>query len=162
MTDHGAREIFEDIAERYRRRTPASAQLNARAKKYLPGGDTRTATYYKPYPAHMVNGRGCYLVDADGNEYIDLLNNYTSLIHGHARAEVMDAVRKEAPPRGYSRFIAEAVTYYIADRHRLALRERLIAGYQARAKRDRSLAEEWRPLEEEVWDEYVEPMEEDE
>ena len=72
------------------------------------------------------------------------------------RTEVMDAVRKEAPPRGYSRFIAEAVTYYIAERQRRALRERLIAGYQARAKRDQSLAEEWRPLEEEVWAEYVE------
>jgi len=73
--------------------------------------------------------------------------------------EVMDAVRKEAPPRGYSKFIAEAVIYFIAERQRRALRERLIAGYQARAGRDQALAEEWRPLEEEVWKEYVEPME---
>ncbi len=38
---------------------------------------------------------------------------------------------------------------------RSALRERLIAGYQARAGRDQALAEEWRPLEEEVWEEYI-------
>ena len=38
---------------------------------------------------------------------------------------------------------------------RSALRERLTAGYQARAGRDQALAEEWRPLEEEVWEEYV-------
>ena len=74
-------------------------------------------------------------------------------------SEVMDAVREEAAPRGYSKFIAEAVTYYIQERRRSALRERLIAGYQASAKHDQTLAEEWRPLEEEVWHGYVEPLE---
>lgn len=39
-------------------------------------------------------------------------------------SEVMDAVREEAEPRGYSRFIAEAVTYYIQEQRRSALRER--------------------------------------
>jgi hypothetical protein len=75
-------------------------------------------------------------------------------------SEVMDAVREEAPPRGYSRFIAEAVTFFIQERRRAALRERLVEGYQTSAQHDQTLAEEWRPLEEEVWDEYVEPVEE--
>ncbi len=77
-------------------------------------------------------------------------------------SEVMDAVREEAEPRGYSKFIAEAITYYIQEQRRLALRERLIAGYQATADRDQALADEWRPLEEEVWREHVEPPEEQE
>jgi metal-responsive CopG/Arc/MetJ family transcriptional regulator len=77
-------------------------------------------------------------------------------------SEVMDAVREEAPPRGYSRFIAQAVTYYIQERRRSALRERLIAGYQASAERDQAMTEEWRPLENEVWPEYTEPVEEKE
>ena len=70
-------------------------------------------------------------------------------------SEVMDAVREEAEPRGYSKFIAEAVTYYIQEQRRSALRERLIAGYQAEAERDQALAEEWRHAEEEVWRETV-------
>jgi metal-responsive CopG/Arc/MetJ family transcriptional regulator len=77
-------------------------------------------------------------------------------------SEVMDAVRKEAEPRGYSKFIAEAVTYYIQEQRRLALRERLIEGYQASAERDQALAEEWRHAEEEVWPEYTELVEEEE
>jgi metal-responsive CopG/Arc/MetJ family transcriptional regulator len=77
-------------------------------------------------------------------------------------AEIMDAVREEAEPRGYSKFIAEAVAYYIQERRRSALRERLIAGYQVSAEQDQALAEEWRPLEEEVWRESVEPVEEGE
>ena len=74
-------------------------------------------------------------------------------------SDVMRAVREEAEPRGYSKFIAEAVTYYIQERRRSALRERLIAGYQASAERDQALAEEWRYAEEEVWREDVDPME---
>jgi metal-responsive CopG/Arc/MetJ family transcriptional regulator len=77
-------------------------------------------------------------------------------------SEVMDAVRQEAEPRGYSKFIAEAVTYYIREQRRCALRERLIEGYQASAERDQALAEEWRPLENEVWPEYTDPVEEKE
>jgi metal-responsive CopG/Arc/MetJ family transcriptional regulator len=77
-------------------------------------------------------------------------------------SEVMDAVREEAEPRGYSQFIAEAVTYYIREQRRSALRERLIAGYQADAERDQALAEEWRHAEEEVWRETVDPMEQGE
>ena len=75
-------------------------------------------------------------------------------------SEVMEAVRGEAPPRGYSRFVAEAVAYYVQYRHRQALRERLIAGYQRAARRDQGIAEEWRPTEEEAWQEHVEPVEE--
>jgi hypothetical protein len=74
-------------------------------------------------------------------------------------AEVMDAVRKEAEPRGYSKFVAEAVSYYIQERRRAALRERLMAGYQADAERDQALAEEWRSAEEDVWRDAVDPME---
>ena len=77
-------------------------------------------------------------------------------------SEVMDAVREEASPRGYSKFIAEAVTYYIQEQRRSALRERLIAGYQADAESDQALAEEWRHVEEEVWPEYIDPMEQGE
>ena len=74
-------------------------------------------------------------------------------------SEVMAAVREEAGPRGYSKFIAEAVTYYIQEQRRSALRERLIAGYQVDAERDQALAEEWRHAEEEVWQETIDPME---
>ena len=76
--------------------------------------------------------------------------------------KVMDAVREEAEPRGYSNYIAKAVTFYIQEQRRLALRERLIEGYRAEAERDQELAEAWRPLEEQAWHDIVEPLEEKE
>jgi glutamate-1-semialdehyde 2,1-aminomutase len=95
MTDKRLHEIFRDIEERYRQRTPKAAEHNARAKHRFPGGDTRTATFYQPYPAYMVKGQGCLLYDVDGNQYIDMLSNYTSLIHGHAHPKIMEAVRAQ-------------------------------------------------------------------
>jgi metal-responsive CopG/Arc/MetJ family transcriptional regulator len=49
-----------------------------------------------------------------------------------------------------SRLIAEAVNHYAEEIKKKSLRERLIKGYQARAERDKEIAEEWLPLEEEA------------
>jgi glutamate-1-semialdehyde 2,1-aminomutase len=95
MADKEIHPILRDIEDRFRQKTPKSAEHNTRARHRLPGGDTRTATYYQPYPANMVRGKGCRLYDADGNEYIDMLNNYTSLIHGHAHPRVMEAAKNQ-------------------------------------------------------------------
>lgn len=62
----------------------------------MPGGDTRAASYYAPYPAYMVRGEGCYVYDYDENRYIDFLNNYTSLIHGHAHPATVSAIQEQA------------------------------------------------------------------
>jgi glutamate-1-semialdehyde 2,1-aminomutase len=76
----------------YRARTPKSSQLFEAAKAVLPGGDTRSVLYFPPYPTFVERGRGCRVSDVDGNEYIDFLNNYTSLIHGHAHPMIVEAV----------------------------------------------------------------------
>jgi glutamate-1-semialdehyde 2,1-aminomutase len=91
-----ASEIRDTIESTYRRRTPRSAELHAAAQRYLPGGDTRTVTFFTPYPLYMERGQGCRLYDVDGNEYIDFLNNYTSLIHGHAFPPVVEAIAHQA------------------------------------------------------------------
>lgn len=72
---------------------------------------------------------------------------------------LMDTVREMAPQRGISRFVSEALEYFIAARRRQALRERLKAGYLADTALDREMAEEWRPLEEETWMRYIAPYE---
>ena len=85
-----ATDVDREILERYRQRTQGSRKLHEDARNYLPAGDTRLATHYLPYPTYMVKGEGAWLTDADGNRYFDLLNNYTSLIHGHAPPDVVE------------------------------------------------------------------------
>ena len=92
MVDKGQHPVAAEILNRFAQRTVRSKQCDARAKERLPGGDTRAATYFAPYPAYMASGNGCYLFDVDGNKYLDLLNNYTSLIHGHAHPAIVAAV----------------------------------------------------------------------
>lgn len=88
-------DAIADVEERYRRRTPRSATLHEAAKKFLPGGDTRSATHFAPYPLFMQHGSGCRVTDVDGNEYIDFLNNYKSLIHGHAHPRITEEVSRQ-------------------------------------------------------------------
>ena len=66
-------------------------------------------------------------------------------------ADLMAAVRTLAPARRHSQFIAEAIRAYIAEQQRQALRDRLMAGYQANADADAVLAGEWEAVENESW-----------
>jgi glutamate-1-semialdehyde 2,1-aminomutase len=88
--------VKDQILQRYTDRTPGSREMDRLAKNSLPGGDTRWATYYLPYPAYMERGEGYTLTDADGNRYIDFQNNYTSLVHGHAHPDITAAIQQQA------------------------------------------------------------------
>jgi glutamate-1-semialdehyde 2,1-aminomutase len=88
-------EISRAILGRYAEKTARSSKHFETAKEWLPGGDTRRASYYSPYPLFAERGQGCYLYDCDGNKYIDMLNNYTSLIHGHAHPRITEAAEAE-------------------------------------------------------------------
>ena len=80
----------------YRRANPRSVELSRRAQKVLPGGTTRTTTYFPPFPPFQVRGEGCHIFDVDGNRRVDYLNNYTSLICGHAHPHILKAAQEAA------------------------------------------------------------------
>jgi len=85
-----------DPAEVYRRTTPGSRALHERAVKAMPGGTTRTTTYFDPYPLYVDRGEGCRIWDVDGTERIDMLGNYTAMILGHAHPKVVEAIHGQA------------------------------------------------------------------
>ena len=49
----------------------------------------------QPYPFYFDHGSGCRVYDADGNGRLDFINNYTSLILGHAHPKVVAAVQRQ-------------------------------------------------------------------
>ncbi len=83
--------------ELYRRKTPASCRFFTTAREYLPGGDSRSTLFYRPYPAVMDRGDGCVLHDIDGNTLLDFTGNHTSLIHGYSHPDVVKAVQHQLP-----------------------------------------------------------------
>lgn len=89
-------QYYEQLKKEYIERTPISGRAFEKAKKYLAGGETRTVSYYPPYPLTIESGKGYRLTDADGNRYYDFLNNYTSLIHGHANEKITNAISDAA------------------------------------------------------------------
>src|SRR5579871_1554547 len=76
--------------------TPRSRRLHEQLRRVMPGGDTRSITWFEPYPAVIERAAGHELQDVDGNTYIDLLNNYTALVHGHAHPRIVEAVAAQA------------------------------------------------------------------
>ncbi len=98
MVDSRTRaEIEADVIADYRASSPRSASLHEAARRVMPGGDTRTVAFHAPYPLAVAEGQGCRIHDADGRSYIDLLNNYTSLIHGHGHPATVAAVAAHLP-----------------------------------------------------------------
>ena len=85
------------LIENYQAWSPRSAEIMARGKKVFPGGDTRASAHFGPYPLVMERGEGCHLYDVDGHEFLDFMNNFTSLIHGHAHPETVEAITTQAP-----------------------------------------------------------------
>ena len=96
MTDTLRADPATAIRDRYHARTPRSRELYARALESIPGGSTRTTTFSPPYPPFIERAEGAFEWDVDGNRYLDLLGNYTSLILGHAHPAVVAAVEAQA------------------------------------------------------------------
>src|SRR3982075_3125071 len=72
-----------------------SRTMYDRALASLPGGNSRTTVFMKPYPIYAARGEGCRVWDVDGNEYIDCINNFASLIHGHAHPLLVEAAARQ-------------------------------------------------------------------
>ncbi|MXY55490.1 MAG: aminotransferase class III-fold pyridoxal phosphate-dependent enzyme [Gammaproteobacteria bacterium] len=83
------------IVDTYRELTPGSAAAQVRAERGVVGGNSRGAAYWKPYPLTIQRAVGTTLVDVDGREYTDMVNNYTALAHSHAYPPIVEAVTRQ-------------------------------------------------------------------
>jgi glutamate-1-semialdehyde 2,1-aminomutase len=72
-----------------------SATLYDRARKVMPGGNTRTTVFTAPRPPYAASASGATVTDVDGRERIDFVNNYTALIHGHTHPRIVGAVQQQ-------------------------------------------------------------------
>jgi len=73
----------------------SSARLFERAQRTMPGGNTRYTTFTPPHPVYLQRGEGAYVIDADGRRYLDLQNNFTTLVHGHCFEPVTEALTRQ-------------------------------------------------------------------
>jgi glutamate-1-semialdehyde 2,1-aminomutase len=85
--------VGKELSE-YTARTARSRALHEEALAVMPGGNSRTTTFFDPYPFAVQRGQGAHLWDADGVARLDFNGNYTSLILGHAPPDVVKAVQQ--------------------------------------------------------------------
>lgn len=85
------RELNEYLAK-----TSRSRALHEDAVAVMPGGNSRTTTFFDPYPFYIQRGQGAHVWDVDGVDRLDFNGNYTSLILGHAHPDVVKAVQEAA------------------------------------------------------------------
>lgn len=83
------------VEAEYARLHPRSREAMLRMARALPGGDTRTTTWFAPFPLVIASGNGASMEDLDGNPLLDFICNYTALVHGHRPPFVVDALEKE-------------------------------------------------------------------
>jgi glutamate-1-semialdehyde 2,1-aminomutase len=81
-----------EARQQYAAARPKSADIHARARAVLPGGNTRSVLFYTPFPTAMASGEGCLLVDADGHRYIDFCGEYTAGLFGHSDPRIVSAL----------------------------------------------------------------------
>ncbi|MBS1842824.1 MAG: aminotransferase class III-fold pyridoxal phosphate-dependent enzyme [Actinobacteria bacterium] len=74
----------------------ASSSTPSRAQELsplLPGGYTRGSLVVGTHSPQAAKGHGCYVIDGDGRELIDLNNDFTSLVHGNAHPAIVEVSR---------------------------------------------------------------------
>jgi len=113
--------VDRELAE-YMTKTGRSRALHEEALAVMPGGNSRTTTFFDPYPFYVQRGLGAHIWDADGVDRVDFNGNYTSLVLGHAPAEVLKAVEQVAQsglsfpgPTEHEIRLAEALTRRVAS-----------------------------------------------
>jgi glutamate-1-semialdehyde 2,1-aminomutase len=83
-------------AAEYASKTGRSRAIHEEAVTVMPGGNSRTTTFFDPYPFYFQRGQGARIWDADGVERVDFNGNYTSLVLGHAPPDVVKTVQAVA------------------------------------------------------------------
>lgn len=86
----------------------------------FPGGYNRATFNVGPWCPMAVEGSGYLLVDELGREIIDLNNNFTALIHGHAHPKVVAA--------GHSA-ISQGSSFGLPNRHEVRLARALLSRF---------------------------------
>jgi amino acid adenylation domain-containing protein len=94
-----SRRYLDALISRYNAKTPTSKARAQASRRTL--ADPRTASGFNTawkeivYPLVCTRSKGALIWDADGNEYVDLVNGYGQTMFGHAPDFVLDALRAQ-------------------------------------------------------------------
>lgn len=65
-------------------------------RRYVWHPFTQMNDYMGAEPLVIEGGEGCFLVDVEGNKYIDGVSSLWVLVHGHGKKELVDAIERQS------------------------------------------------------------------
>lgn len=86
--------MLSDAEQRYADANPESRQRYESACTSMPGGNTRTALFYPPFPLTIARAGGSQLWDIDGHAYTDFLGEYSAGLYGHSHPKITATVKQ--------------------------------------------------------------------
>ncbi len=91
--------ILDEYRAEIGTKSPKSLAVWQRNRTVMPGGVGSLFRLADPFPMVVSRAKGARMWDADGNEYLDFMLGFSTMILGNAPDEVEAAIR-EALPRG--------------------------------------------------------------
>src|SRR5204863_8232243 len=76
-----------------------NGELFERARRVIPGGVNSPVRSFQSVggmPYFVARAEGAYVIDVEGNRYIDLVQSYGAIIAGHAHPAIVAAVQEAA------------------------------------------------------------------
>ena len=89
--------LTEQELDLFARRTPVSLdRCRTAVTASMPLGVPTGVCSVDPYPITIDHGAGAYLVDVDGNQYVDYANGFGTTVFGHAHPKITEAIARQA------------------------------------------------------------------
>jgi glutamate-1-semialdehyde 2,1-aminomutase len=89
-------QLWTDIEQDYKERTPESRELYHETKEHVPAGVGSTYREWYPHPLYIDKAQGVHFHDVDGNAYLDFGLNNGAGMSGHAHPAITEAITKQA------------------------------------------------------------------
>lgn len=96
---NNAESVLNSYRQEIMARSPKSLATWQNNRAVMPAGVGSLFRLADPFPMIVKRAEGTRIWDADGNEYLDFMLGFSTMLLGHTPAEVLDAIR-EALPRG--------------------------------------------------------------
>ncbi|KAH8808051.1 pyridoxal phosphate-dependent transferase [Xylogone sp. PMI_703] len=86
-------ELYTTLISNYVSRNVKSKAIFEEASKVLPGGNTRTVLYSEPFALVFASGKDATITSVDGDEYLDLVSEYSAGIYGKSCEPIIEAIK---------------------------------------------------------------------